>query len=111
MLCYGLVFFSVIGIMGRILDFLSDDLDSETSKKEYIPLPGFLGKSALEAAVAVAKNPAEEKEIRGARLNRDTRNKMSKSSSKRSAANTTTVSGNSRIVNQLRCLLWLHSFA
>lgn len=69
-LCYGVVFFSVVGIIGRVLGLISDDSNSETPEKELLPLPGFLGKSVVEASNAVATNHEEGKEIRGTRPNR-----------------------------------------
>ncbi|PTD10505.1 hypothetical protein FCULG_00007944, partial [Fusarium culmorum] len=69
-LCYRLVFFSVVGIIGRVLGLISDDSDSETPEKELLPLPGFLGKIVVEAGNAVATNHEEGKEIRGTRRNR-----------------------------------------
>ncbi|CEI39499.1 unnamed protein product [Fusarium venenatum] len=108
-LCYGLVFFSVIGIIGRLLGLLSDDSDSESSKKEDIPLPGFLGKSVLEATDAVTKNLAKEKEIRGARRYRVARSKTSKPSPKRSAAKVTSLSRDSRSwVPELETLMFFY---
>ncbi|OBS18622.1 hypothetical protein FPOA_10349 [Fusarium poae] len=95
-LCYGLVLFSVIGIIGRILGLLSDDSDLETSQKEDIPLPGFLGKSVLEAKDTVAKDLAEKQEIRGARRNTVARNNTPKPSSKRPVVKATLLLGDGR---------------
>jgi hypothetical protein len=63
-LCYGLVFFSVVGLIGRILGLLSDDSDLETPEKEDIPLPGFFAKSTVEVIDAAVENSEEEKNIR-----------------------------------------------
>ncbi|EKJ75688.1 hypothetical protein FPSE_04189 [Fusarium pseudograminearum CS3096] len=99
----------LVGIIGRVLGLISDESDSETHENEVLPLPGFLGKSVVEAGNAVATNHEEEKEIRGTRRNRVAIYSTRKPSSKRFAKKATSPTvGNRYWVPGLETMMFIY---
>lgn len=95
LLCYGLVSLSVIGLIEQILGLFDDYSGSDSTEKQDIPLPGFLGKTAEMISLAV-KTPEEEQRTRRSCRRRVITYKPPNSKSKRSVTEVTTLLGNNQ---------------